>query len=128
MPISQGHHDAAGLRNKPIPHYDDLAHVFRKDKATGFSAEGHSDMTQTVDREEAEENEDIYDTDNSLASTQDPPVATSLASTQGPPEAGSSDNHLVLQHQHQPGGRRERKVIQTDYFFILGGHFKKLYV
>ena len=85
-------------------------------------------MTQTVDREEAEENEDIYDTDNSLASTQDPPVATSLASTQGPPEVGSSDNHLVLQHQHQPGGRRERKVIQTDYFFILGGHFKKLYV
>ena len=80
MPILQGHPDAASLRNKPFPHYDDLAHVFGKDRATGFSAEGPSNMVQTVDREEAEENEDLYDTDDSLASTQ------------GPLVAGSSDN------------------------------------
>jgi hypothetical protein len=49
-------------------------------------------MAQTVDREEAEENEDLYDTDDLLASTQGPPVAASLASTQGPPVVGSSDN------------------------------------
>ena len=42
-------------------------------------------MAQTVDREEAKENEDLYDTDDSLASTQDPLVAASLASTQGLP-------------------------------------------
>jgi hypothetical protein len=75
-----------------FPHYDDLAHVFGKDRATGFSAKGPFDMAQTVDREEAEENEDLYDTDDSLASTQGPLVAASLASTQGPPVAGSSDN------------------------------------
>ena len=92
MPISQGHPDVAGLRNKSFPHYDDLAHVFGKDKAIRFSAEGPSDTAQTVDREEAEENEDLYDTNNSLASTQGPPVAASLASTQGPPVAASSDN------------------------------------
>jgi hypothetical protein len=49
-------------------------------------------MAQTVNREEAEKNEDLDDTDDSLASTQGPPVATSLASTQGPPVARSSDN------------------------------------
>ena len=37
-------------------------------------------MVQTVDMEEAKENEDLYDTDDSLASTQ------------GPLVAGSSDN------------------------------------
>ena len=92
MPILQGHPGAAGLRNKSFPHYDDLAHVFGKDRATGFNAEGPSDTAQTVDREKAEENEDLYDTNDSLASTQGPPVAASLASTQGPPIARSSDN------------------------------------
>uniref|UniRef100_A0A2N9GUQ9 Myb/SANT-like domain-containing protein n=1 Tax=Fagus sylvatica TaxID=28930 RepID=A0A2N9GUQ9_FAGSY len=84
--------NVAGLRNKSFPHYDDLAHVFGKDRAIGFSAEGPSDMAQTVNREEAEKNEDLDDTDDSLASTQGPPIATSLASTQGPPVARSSDN------------------------------------
>jgi hypothetical protein len=34
-------------------------------------------MAQTIDREKAEENEDLYDTDDSLASTQGSPIAAS---------------------------------------------------
>uniref|UniRef100_A0A2N9HXL4 DUF8040 domain-containing protein n=1 Tax=Fagus sylvatica TaxID=28930 RepID=A0A2N9HXL4_FAGSY len=162
---NKGHPGAAGLRNKPFPHYDDLAHVFGKDRATGFSAEGPSDTAQTVDREEAEENEDLYDTNDSLASTQGPPVAASLASTQGPPIARSSDNpsgatesmkKLAETFKHEAdgadrrmkvheelifagGGLTDEEIVKvggiitadcnkTDYFFTLGGHFKKLYV
>jgi hypothetical protein len=40
-------------------------------------------MVQTVDREEAEEDEDLYDTDDSLASTQGPPVVGSLDNPSG---------------------------------------------
>uniref|UniRef100_A0A2N9GU43 Uncharacterized protein n=1 Tax=Fagus sylvatica TaxID=28930 RepID=A0A2N9GU43_FAGSY len=198
--LPEGHPGAAGLRNKPFPHYDDLAHVFGKDRATGFSAEGPSDTAQTVDREEAEENEDLYDTNDSLASTQGPPVAASLASTQGPPIARSSDNpsgtstststkrkkgkksdpvfmqlvdnlsnmgkvyegatesmkKLAETFKHEAdgadrrmkvheelifagGGLTDEEIVKvggiitadcnkTDYFFTLGGHFKKLYV
>ncbi len=68
MPISQGHPGTASLRNKPVPHYDDLAHVFRKYRAIRFSVESPSDMAQTVDREEAKENEGLYDIDDSLVS------------------------------------------------------------
>jgi hypothetical protein len=42
-------------------------------------------MAHKVDREEAKENEDLYDTDDSFGSTQGPLVVASLASTQGPP-------------------------------------------
>ena len=111
MPISQGHLDVAGLRNKSFPHYDDLAHVFGKDRAIGFSAEGPSDMAQTVNKEEAEKNEDLDDTDDSLASTQGPPIATSLASTQGPPVARSSDNPSSTSTSTSTRRKKRKKVI-----------------
>jgi hypothetical protein len=40
-------------------------------------------MAQTVNREEAEKNEDLDDTDDSLASTQGPPVARSSDNPSG---------------------------------------------
>uniref|UniRef100_A0A2N9EVH8 Uncharacterized protein n=1 Tax=Fagus sylvatica TaxID=28930 RepID=A0A2N9EVH8_FAGSY len=148
-----GHPDAASLRNKPFPHYDDLAHVFGKDRATGFSAEGPSDMVQTVDREEAEENEDLYDTDDSLASTQGPPVAGSSDNPSGATksmkklaetfkhEADGADRRMKVHEEliFAGGGLTDEEIVKvggiitadcnkTDYFFTLGGHFKKLYV
>uniref|UniRef100_A0A2N9JAE0 Uncharacterized protein n=1 Tax=Fagus sylvatica TaxID=28930 RepID=A0A2N9JAE0_FAGSY len=133
---------AAGLRNKSFPHYDDLAHVFGKDRAIGFSAEGPSDMAQTVNREEAEKNEDLDDTDDSLASTQGPPIATSLASTQGPPVARSSDNpsvdnlsnmgkvyegatesmkKLAETFKHEADGADRRMKVHEELIFAGGG-------
>jgi hypothetical protein len=142
----------------------------------------------------------LYDTNDSLASTQGRPVATSLASTQGPPIARSSDNSsgtstststkrkkgkksdpvfmqlvdnlsnmgkvyegatesmkkLAETFKHEAdgadrrmkvheelifagGGLTDEEIVKvggiitadcnkTDYFFTLGGHFKKLYV
>uniref|UniRef100_A0A2N9EG32 Uncharacterized protein n=1 Tax=Fagus sylvatica TaxID=28930 RepID=A0A2N9EG32_FAGSY len=92
LSVDNGHLGAVGLRNKSFPHYDDLAHVFEKDRATGSSAEGPSDMAQTVDREEAEENEDLYDTDDSLAN----PSGTST-STSTRRKKGKKSDHVFMQ-------------------------------
>ena len=68
-------------------------------------------MAQTVNREEAKENEDLDDTNDSLASTQGPPVATSLASTQGPPVARSSDNPSSTSTSTSTRRKKRKKVI-----------------
>ncbi|XVF44950.1 hypothetical protein PTKIN_Ptkin02bG0164300 [Pterospermum kingtungense] len=49
----KGHKDAAGLGNKPFPHFDELALIFGKDRATGEGAEAPADAVETIDVEEA---------------------------------------------------------------------------
>ena len=44
----QGHPDAKGLRNKRFPHFDDLALVFGKDRASGDRAQHAIDATEEL--------------------------------------------------------------------------------
>ena len=46
----QGHPDAKGLRNKRFPHFDDLALVFGKDRASGDRAQHATDATEELTR------------------------------------------------------------------------------
>ena len=54
----QGHKDAAGLRNKLFPHFDELAIIFGKDKATGEWAKAPVDAVENIKVEEVVEKED----------------------------------------------------------------------
>ncbi|XVF70030.1 hypothetical protein PTKIN_Ptkin11bG0128500 [Pterospermum kingtungense] len=47
------HKDAASLRNKPFPHYDELTIIFGKDRATGKGAEAPIDAVKNIEVEEA---------------------------------------------------------------------------
>ena len=76
-------------------------------------------MAHTADREEAEENEDLYDTDDSLASTQGLPVAASLASTQGLPVARSSDNPSGTSTSTSTSTRRNKGKKRNHVFMQL---------
>ncbi|XVF46073.1 hypothetical protein PTKIN_Ptkin02bG0258700 [Pterospermum kingtungense] len=51
----KGHKDAAGLRNKPFPHYDELGIIFGKDRATREGAEAPGDAVENIQVEEATE-------------------------------------------------------------------------
>ncbi|EOY03040.1 Uncharacterized protein TCM_017450 [Theobroma cacao] len=48
----KSHSAAAGLRNKPFPHFDQLAIIFGKDKATGEGAESPADAVENIETEE----------------------------------------------------------------------------
>ncbi|KAM3688939.1 hypothetical protein ACJW31_09G008700 [Castanea mollissima] len=52
-----GHPDAKGLRNKCFPHFDDLALVFGKDRASGDRAQHAIDATEELARGEINEND-----------------------------------------------------------------------
>ncbi|XP_038883815.1 uncharacterized protein LOC120074677 [Benincasa hispida] len=45
------HPNANGLRNKSFPFYEQLAIIFRKDRANGLGAEGPADMFDAIERE-----------------------------------------------------------------------------
>ena len=49
----QGHKDAACLKNKPFPHFDELAIIFGRDRATGVGAEAPADAVENIEVEEA---------------------------------------------------------------------------
>nr|POE68149.1 hypothetical protein CFP56_19800 [Quercus suber] len=46
----KGHLDAKGLQNKRFPHFDDLALVFGKDRASGDRAQHATDATEELAR------------------------------------------------------------------------------
>ncbi|XVF41050.1 hypothetical protein PTKIN_Ptkin01aG0248800 [Pterospermum kingtungense] len=48
----QRHKDVTGLRNKSFPHFDELAFIFGKDRATREGAEAPTDAVETIDVEE----------------------------------------------------------------------------
>ena len=83
-------------------------------------------MAHTVDREEAEENEDLYDTDDSLASTQGLPVAASLASTQGLPVARSSDNPSGTSTSTSISTKRKKGKRSDTVFMQLVDHLSNM--
>ena len=58
---------ATGLRNRSFPHYNELTLTFGKDRAIGSATEDHTDMAQTIKREEVETNEN-----DSLANRNEP--------------------------------------------------------
>ncbi|XVF40553.1 hypothetical protein PTKIN_Ptkin01aG0122900 [Pterospermum kingtungense] len=49
----EGHKDAAGLRNKPFSHYDELGIIFGKDRAIKEGAEAAGDAVENIQVEEA---------------------------------------------------------------------------
>ncbi|XP_017980960.1 PREDICTED: uncharacterized protein At2g29880-like [Theobroma cacao] len=50
--IGWSHPAAAGLRNKPFPHFDQLAIIFGKDRATGEGTESPTDVVENIKTEE----------------------------------------------------------------------------
>ncbi|XP_017982412.1 PREDICTED: uncharacterized protein At2g29880-like [Theobroma cacao] len=48
----KSHPTVAGLRNKPFPHFDQLAIIFGKDRATGEEAELPTDAMENIEIEE----------------------------------------------------------------------------
>ena len=50
-----GHKNAVGLRNKPFPHFDELAIIFGMDRATGEGegAEAPADAVENIEVEKA---------------------------------------------------------------------------
>lgn len=51
----QSHRNVKGLPNKPLPHYDDLAVVFGKDRARGTNSECPVDMASSATAAVAED-------------------------------------------------------------------------
>uniref|UniRef100_A0A803MUY2 Myb/SANT-like domain-containing protein n=1 Tax=Chenopodium quinoa TaxID=63459 RepID=A0A803MUY2_CHEQI len=47
----KSHKNAAGLRNKPFPLYDDLGKIFGKDRAVGNEAESVFDVLEEMEQE-----------------------------------------------------------------------------
>ena len=53
--LMQSHPNAQGMRNKPFPHFNDLAIVFGRDWATGARAETPADIVEEVEMEEQQD-------------------------------------------------------------------------
>ncbi|XP_077225315.1 uncharacterized protein At2g29880-like [Tasmannia lanceolata] len=54
----KSHPDAKGLRNKSFPHYEELTHVFGKDRANGEGSQAPEDTIEAMDNRD-ENNEDV---------------------------------------------------------------------
>ncbi|XP_077249542.1 uncharacterized protein LOC143889253 [Tasmannia lanceolata] len=61
----KSHPEAKGLRNKPFPHFEELARVFGRDVANGERSQAPEDMVEAMDNED-ENNEDINVQDGGL--------------------------------------------------------------
>ena len=48
----QGHKVVASIRNKPFPHFYELAIIFGRDKATGEGTEAPTDAVENIEVEE----------------------------------------------------------------------------
>ncbi|XP_031269841.1 uncharacterized protein LOC116128266 [Pistacia vera] len=59
----KSHPTAQGLRNKPFPHYDTLAIVFGRDRATGARAKTPADAVENLNSEIPKNNNESMDVD-----------------------------------------------------------------
>ncbi|XP_031248884.1 uncharacterized protein LOC116106673 [Pistacia vera] len=59
----KSHPTTQGLRNKPFPHYDTLAIVFGRDRASGARAKNPADAVEDLDSEIPENNNESMDVD-----------------------------------------------------------------
>ena len=62
----QGHKDAACLRNKLVPHFDELIIIFGRDRATGERVKAPADAVENIEVEEvvAKANLEVYNAMN----------------------------------------------------------------
>ncbi|KAG8364864.1 hypothetical protein BUALT_Bualt18G0042800 [Buddleja alternifolia] len=138
----QGHLDC-GFLKKPFIHYDQLAIIWGKDRATGNNSEASGDIIEDLDNEQEEENDDNTDT---MAGLDDIDSRFTQSSTvkrpdgETAPEQQNMDNRqklneelrkissLSLSERFKVGRELVRDKDSLDYFFTIEDDEKEVFV